>query len=88
MHEVAHLDNAGGVEAVGGFIEDQHIGVLQESHSDAQALLHAERVGADTVFLARTQPDQFEYGIGACFGHAAQHGGYRAQVVAPRQVEV
>jgi len=34
------------IDAVGGFVHDEHIGVLDEDVRDTQALLHALRIGA------------------------------------------
>src|SRR6266850_4435945 len=38
--EVAHLYDAGGVEAVRRLIEDQNIGVVEQGKSQAESLLH------------------------------------------------
>jgi hypothetical protein len=53
--QVAHPADACGVEPIGGLVEDQHLGVAEESVGDAQALPHAEGVVADPAvgFLGR-----------------------------------
>ena len=50
--EVAHLDDPGGIEAVGGLVEDQQRGILEQRRGDAEALLHPQRVGPDHVVRA------------------------------------
>ncbi len=50
--EVAHLHDPGGVEAVGGLIEDQQRGILEQRRGDAEALLHPQRIGPDHVVRA------------------------------------
>ena len=49
----AHLAHALRVEPVGGLVEDQQLGVAEQRGGDAEALLHAERVGAVAVVAAR-----------------------------------
>ena len=58
--EVAHLDDPGGIEAVGGLVQDQQRRVLQQRRGDAEALLHPQRVGPDHVVRAGREPDAFE----------------------------
>ncbi len=55
-HQVAHLDDARRIEAVGWLVQHQQVGVLQQRHRHAQTLLHAERVGLDAVLVATLQP--------------------------------
>src|SRR5438105_15574487 len=71
VHEIAHFDDAGGVETVGRLIEDQDIGVLQQSHGDAQTLLHPKGVGTHAIFLTGAQSHKFWYGIDAPVRYAA-----------------
>ncbi len=42
--QLAHFDDALGVEAVHGLVEDEKIGLTGQRHGDAEALLHAEGV--------------------------------------------
>ena len=51
--EVAHPADAGGVEAVGGFVEDEDLGVADEGGGDAEALAHAEGVVAHAPVALR-----------------------------------
>ena len=46
-HEQAHPADALGVEAVRGLVEHERSGVAEQGAGDAEALPHAERVGAD-----------------------------------------
>ena len=45
-HQAAHLLDAGRVQAVGGLVEDEELGVAGQCQGDPQTLLHAQRVGA------------------------------------------
>ena len=72
VHQVAHLDDTGRVKPIRGFVQDQHIGVLQQGDGNTQALLHAKRVGAHAVFLPPPQADQFQYRFNALIRHAAK----------------
>ena len=56
----AHLVDALRVEAVGRLVEDQQVRVAEQRGGDAEALLHAERVGAVAVVAALAEPDDVE----------------------------
>ena len=60
-HEVAHLPDAGRVQAVGRLVEDQQLRRLQQGGSDGEALLHAERVGADALVGTVAQTDDGQH---------------------------
>ena len=45
--QFAHPGDAFGVEAVGRFVQDEHLRVADQRLGDAEALTHPERVGAD-----------------------------------------
>ena len=64
-HEVAHLADAARVEAVGGLVEDQQIGGLEQGGRDGEALLHAERVRLDAVFRPIAQADGLQHLVDA-----------------------
>ena len=43
LHQVAHPEDALGVEAVDRLVEEQHLGVAEQRGGDAEPLAHAER---------------------------------------------
>ena len=45
--EITHLDSGTWVEAAGGFVEEQHLRVVQEHASQAQSLRHSSRKTRD-----------------------------------------
>ena len=51
--QFAHPGDAFGVEAVGWFVQDEHLGVADQRLGDAEALTHPERVGADPLVGGR-----------------------------------
>ena len=51
--QAAHPEDALGVEAVGGLVEDQHLRVAEQRVGDAEPLAHAERVVADALLGGR-----------------------------------
>ena len=55
-HELAYLADAGGIEPVGRFVEDQHFGILQEGDGQAESLAHPERVAACAIVGAFARP--------------------------------
>ena len=68
--QVAHPADAGGVEAVGRLVEDQHLGVAEEGGRDAEPLAHAERVVADPAAgLLVGEADHVEHLVDAALGH-------------------
>src|SRR6266536_4587109 len=48
----AELVDAGRVEAVGGLVQDQQLGVGEQGAGGAEALAHSERVGGDALVRA------------------------------------
>jgi hypothetical protein len=66
--QVAHPPDAGRVEPVGRFVEDEHRGPADQGHGYAQPLTHPERVAADpAVRVALGQADHVE-----CLGDTAR----------------
>ena len=62
LEERAHPPDAGGVEPVGGLVEDQHRRVAEQRVGDAEALLHAEGVVAQPALrLGGAERDQLEH---------------------------
>ena len=51
--QFAHPGDAFGVEAVGRFVQDEHLRVADQGLGDAEALTHPERVGADPLVGGR-----------------------------------
>ena len=64
LDQLAHLVLLVGVEAVGGFVENQHLGVMQNRLGQADAALEAFRQGFDALFQHGVQLD-----LSDCFGH-------------------
>ncbi len=60
MDLVPHLDPAHRVEAGGGLVEEQHLGVVHEGRGEVEPPLHAAGVGAD--HLAERVADVDEVG--------------------------
>ena len=58
----AHPAHALGVKAVGGLVEDQHLGVAEQRVGDAEPLTHPERVLADALVRGRgIESDELEH---------------------------
>src|SRR6267378_4770069 len=80
--EVAHLHDAGRVEAVGRLVQNQNIGVVEQRESQAESLLHAHRVRSHAVAIAAFQRLDIEHLVDTPLGRAAQQVADGAQVVA------
>ncbi len=80
-----HLGDAGRVEPVGRFVEDQQIGVLQQRSGDGESLTHAQRVGAERVLVAVLEVDDLEDPIDLG-PRDPSHRGEQLQVLAPGEV--
>ncbi len=59
-NQVAHLQDAGRVEAVHRLVEDEQRGIGDQTARDTEALAHAERVGLDAVVGAVSEANAFE----------------------------
>ena len=59
-----------GVEIVGGFIEEEHVGGVHEGAGDHEALGHAAGVAVDALVLALTEAQLVEDGVGALLTQA------------------
>ena len=58
--QFAHPGDAFGVETVGRFVQDEHLGMADQGLGDAEALTHPERVGADPLVGGRRgEPDRW-----------------------------
>ena len=84
----AHLEDAGGVEAVHRLVEDQQGRVGDQAARDAEALAHAERVGLHAVVPAVGEADPLERLGDARIRRAVPRGRDDAQVLSPGQVRV
>ena len=64
----SHLCNAGGVEAIGGLIEDEEIRVFQQRRCNGKPLFHAERIAVEGVISAlgeaNNAKDSLDFGLG------------------------
>ena len=63
--ECADLDDAGRVEAVGRFVQDQQLRSLEQCGSDAEALLHAERVVLEAILAPVAEAGDVEHLVDA-----------------------
>ncbi len=86
--QIAHLDDAGRVQAVGRLIQDQQLGIVQQGDGQPQALLHPQRIGVDPIPLPIGQADQAQDGVDARLVGHAEDRRHRAQIVAPRHVQM
>ncbi len=86
--QVAELEDAGRVEPVHRLVEDQQLGIRQQAARDAEALAHAERVGADLVVGAGAEADALERGVDAAVRRAVAGGGVDVEVLAAGEVAV
>lgn len=60
--QATHPADAGGVEPVGRFVEDQHLRLTQEGGRKAESLPHAQRVITDPPRrLLRCEADQVQH---------------------------
>ncbi len=80
-HEVAHPANAGRIEAVSRFVEDQHRGVAEQGCGDGEALAHAHRVALDPPVGGGGEVDLLEHVLDPV-ARMVSGGGEHAQVVA------
>ena len=69
--QVAHPADAGRVQAVGGLVEDQHLGVADQGGGDAEPLAHPQRVVADpSGRLGGGEADDLQHLLHAVAGKA------------------
>ena len=84
----AQLAGPDRVDADGGLVEEEHVGVVQQAAGDVEPLPHAARVALDPLALATGQADQLEQPPMRAFcsrgGHAVELGEV-AQVVERRR---
>ena len=69
LDQLANLVDALGVEPVGGFVQYQDLGVVQQGRGDGQALLHPQGIGAELAVAPLPQPDQLQFFLNARFRH-------------------
>src|SRR5207253_8418810 len=80
--ERADLADAGGVEPVGRLVEDEQSRTAEERLRDAEALAHAEGVGADALVEAVLEGDELRDALDFGARHA-QHPREVLEVLAP-----
>ena len=85
--EVSNIGHALGVEAVGGFVEDQELRLLEQGSGDSKPLLHSKRVGGELVVRTRRELHLGEGVVHARWLDPAVDG-KEAQVVVARHVRV
>ena len=82
--EVAQPVHAFGVEAIGRFVKDEHLGLTQERGSETEALAHAERESLHPAVADVGEPDLVEHLVNAGAGEAGG-GAQHAEVVRARR---
>ena len=80
-YELAQPAHPFGVEAVGGLVEHEDLGVAEQGGGEPEPLTHAEREAADASPSNRGQPDVGEHRVDPLVGQAGG-GGEDAQVLA------
>ena len=60
MNDLTNFHSAQGIEAAGGFIQDQQVRIIDQSLGQAHALLHAFRIGLDGAFARVLQFNQLD----------------------------
>ena len=83
--ELAHVDHALRIEAVGWFVEDQDVRLFDQRRRDPQPLLHAQRIGREPVLLARRELHLLQRDVDAFDRHSTEDRD-ETQVVVARQV--
>jgi len=81
-HQPAHPADAGRVQAVGGLVEDQDLGVAEQGGGDGQALAHAHGVALHAPVGGVLEPDGRQDLVDAA-RRVLPGGGQHTQVVAP-----
>ena len=83
----AHLLDTGRVQAVGGLVEDEQLGLAGQRQGDPEALLHAHGVGAHQAVLVLGQAHQRQ-GAADLMVAQALHLGGDPHVLGPCEVAV
>ncbi len=89
--QAANFDAGAGVKAAGGFIEDKHLGVVDEHAGETQPLLHAAGEAIDGRGLFGLQVGQFQHTFDDAFALArldAESGGEKFEVFKDFQVVI
>jgi hypothetical protein len=75
------------VEAVGGLVEDEELGITEQRGREAEALPHAKRIAAGPAVRGARQVDQREHLVDAATWHSGRTS-QDAQVIAPGATRV
>src|SRR5439155_23579761 len=86
--EVAHVADAGGIEAGRRLVEQEQPGVAQERARDSEPLPHSVRVAADLVLRPVAKLDDVEHGVDPLARAASVIGGEQLEVLAGRELRV
>jgi hypothetical protein len=81
LHQVAHPEDALGVEAVDRLVEEQHLGVAEQGGGDAEPLAHAEGEALGALLGHVLEADHTEYLVHPA-GRDARQLGQGQQVAA------
>lgn len=76
-----------GIQAVGGFVQNHDLGIMEQGLGHAEALFHAQRIGFEFVLYAGLHPHRLHHLVDAGRIHAAGPG-LDHQIVIARQVAV
>src|SRR5437867_5151946 len=82
LNDFAHLHAAKRVQAAGGLVQDQQVGIIDQRLSQTDALLHAFGIGFDRAFARGLQFHQLEQAVDAPVrlgAGEAENAGIKAQ---------
>ena len=75
--QLADLTDPRWVEPVGGLVEDQELGILQQGDPDPETLSHAERIAPHQIVAPLAKPDPFERRVDRATSDACRRGQHR-----------
>ena len=85
--QLPHLLDARRVQAVGGLVQNQQLGIAQQGRGNAQPLLHPQGIVADLFPPLPLQPDDLQHLPDGFWGKAPE-GLHNPQVLLPGEVSV
>jgi hypothetical protein len=88
LDHVAHVEHAGRIQTVHGLVEDEELGVAEQTGGDAETLAHAHGVLGHLVVGPVQDADSFERRLYAVLRRRLARGGQDLQVLAPGEMAV